>query len=80
MGKLPAFAPKVTLGSNRSTAAPSYCTDESKAHTRNRKTGEKGGNPAGTSPYVVYSVSLAKNAQGIWQNTSLHSKRGGCSR
>ena len=80
MGKLPAFTPKVVLGSNKRAAAVTYCTDESKAYTKNRKTGEEGGNPAGTTPYVSYSVPFAKNVQGVWQNTSQHGKRGGCSR
>jgi hypothetical protein len=80
MGKLPVFDPKVVLASNKRGAAVTYCTDESKAYTKNRKTGEKLGNPEGTSPYVSYSISFAKNAQGVWQNTSQHGKRGACSR
>jgi hypothetical protein len=74
MGKLPVFA------SNKRGASVTYCTDESKAYTKNRKTGKEESNPAGTNPYVVYSVSLTKNAQGVWQNSSVSSKRGGCSR
>jgi hypothetical protein len=80
IGKLPVFDPKVTLASNKRGAAVTYCTDESKAYTKNRKTGKEEGNPAGTNPYVIYSVSLTKNAQGVWQNSSVNSKRGGCSR
>lgn len=79
-GKLPAFDPKVNLAKNGMGASLSYCTDESKAYTRNRKTSEVEGNPAGTDPEVLYAVSLAKNAQGVWQNTNVHSQRGGCSR
>ncbi len=80
MGRLPVFGPKVVVGSGGRGASVSYCTDESKAYTKNRKTGKETGNPAGTNPYVVYTVSMAKNAQGVWQNTSVHSTRGGCSR
>ncbi|UOB10985.1 hypothetical protein MQE23_18735 [Streptomyces sp. HP-A2021] len=80
IGKLPAFNPKVNLAENGKGASLSYCTDESAAKTRNRKTGKVEGNPAGTDPYVLYSVSLAKNEQGVWQNASVHSERGGCSR
>ncbi|GGW92018.1 hypothetical protein [Streptomyces lomondensis] len=80
IGKLPAFDPKVTLAPNGRGASLSYCTDETDAKTRNRKTGKVEGNPAGTNPYVRYSVSLTKNAQGVWQNSSLHGERGGCSR
>jgi hypothetical protein len=80
MGKLPVFGPKVIVGSGGRGASVSYCTDESKAYTKNRKTGKEESNPAGTNPYVVYTVSMAKSAQGVWQNTSVHSTRGGCSR
>ncbi|MEU0245971.1 hypothetical protein ABZ192_16825 [Streptomyces sp. NPDC006235] len=80
IGKLPAFNPKVNLAENGKGASLSYCTDESAAMTRNRKTGKVEGNPAGTDPYVLYSVSLAKNEQGVWQNASVHSERGACSR
>ncbi|MEU6176437.1 hypothetical protein [Streptomyces coeruleorubidus] len=80
IGKLPVFNPKVTLAKNGKGALLSYCTDESAAKTRNRKTSKVEGNPAGTDPYVLYSVSLAKNEQGVWQNASVHSERGACSR
>ncbi|MFF4401442.1 hypothetical protein [Streptomyces sp. NPDC001480] len=79
IGKLPAFGPKVTLARTGRGASLSYCTDESKAYTKNRKTGKVQGNPAGTNPNVRYVVSLAKNPQGVWQNAGLHSERGGCS-
>ncbi|MGW7419764.1 hypothetical protein ACWGJB_06790 [Streptomyces sp. NPDC054813] len=80
MGKLPVFDPKVTVGSGGKGASVTYCTDESKAYTKNRKTGKEAGNPAGTNPYVVYTVSMAQSDRGVWQNTSVHSTRGGCSR
>lgn len=78
-GKLPAFDPKVTIGKNKTSAALYYCTDESKAYSKNRKTGEVAGNPAGTNPKIFYMASLAKNEQGVWQNVSLRSERGACS-
>ncbi|MFF3711887.1 hypothetical protein [Streptomyces phaeochromogenes] len=79
-GKLPAFDPKVSFAANKKAASLSYCTDESKAYSKNRKTGEVAGNPAGTDPRISYNVSLAKNAQGVWQNLSTRSERGACSR
>ena len=72
IGKLPAFDPKVTMAKTGKGASLSYCTDESEAKTKNRKTSKVEGNPAGTNPYVRYSVSLAKNEQGVWQNASVH--------
>ncbi|MFH8659562.1 hypothetical protein [Streptomyces afghaniensis] len=80
IGKLPAFNPKVNLAKTGKGASLSYCTDESEAKTKNRETSKVEGNPAGTDPYVLYSVSLAKNEQGVWQNASVHSERGACSR
>ncbi|MFC9848344.1 hypothetical protein ACFWFF_00630 [Streptomyces sp. NPDC060223] len=77
-GDLPAFDPEVTLGSNKTSASLNYCTDESKAYSRDRGTGKVEGNPAGTDPEIFYVVSLAKNAQGIWQNVSTRSERGAC--
>ncbi|MFF7795355.1 hypothetical protein [Streptomyces sp. NPDC007991] len=80
IGKLPVFSPKVKVAKTGKGASLSYCTDESEAKTKNRKTSKVEGNPAGTNPYVLYSVSLAKNEQGVWQNASVHSERGACSR
>ncbi|OUD03433.1 hypothetical protein [Streptomyces swartbergensis] len=78
IGKLPVFDPKVTLAKDKAAASLSYCTDESKASTKNRKTGEVKGNPAGTDPEVFYVISMGRNAQGVWQAVSAHSERGGC--
>ncbi|EFL34121.1 lipoprotein [Streptomyces viridochromogenes DSM 40736] len=80
IGKLPSFDPEVSLAANHRGASLTYCTDESNAKTRNRKTGKVEGNPTGTNPYVLYSVSLTKNEQGVWQNSSVRSERGTCSR
>ncbi|MFE7231265.1 hypothetical protein ACFVAF_11415 [Streptomyces sp. NPDC057596] len=78
-GKLPAYDPQtVLLGDRKTRAVVTYCTDESKAYTRNRKTKEVQGNPVGTDPKVLYSVTLAKNDDGVWQNVSTRAKRGGC--
>ncbi|WP_445528237.1 hypothetical protein [Streptomyces cyslabdanicus] len=78
-GELPAYGPRTTLlGGGKTRAVVTYCTDESKAYTRNRKTKEVQGNPAGTDPKVFYTVTLTKNADGVWQNVSTRAKRGGC--
>ncbi|MGI5427832.1 hypothetical protein [Streptomyces sp. CA-179760] len=80
IGKLPVFDSKVTLAKDKAAASLSYCTDESKASTKNRKTGEVKGNPAGTDPEVLYVISMGKSAQGVWQAVSARSERGGCAR
>ncbi|GAA2763755.1 hypothetical protein GCM10010103_27960 [Streptomyces paradoxus] len=80
IGKLPVFDPKVILAKDKAAASLSYCTDESKASTRNRRTGEVKGNPAGTDPEVLYVISMGRNAQGVWQAVSARSQRGGCAK
>ncbi|WP_342751763.1 hypothetical protein [Streptomyces cahuitamycinicus] len=80
IGKLPVFDPEVTLSKDKAAASLSYCTDESKASTKDRKTGEVKGNPAGTDPEVLYVISMGKNDQGVWQAVSAHSERGGCAK
>ncbi|MET9758669.1 hypothetical protein ABZ016_06380 [Streptomyces sp. NPDC006372] len=80
IGKLPAFDPEVSLVGNGKGASLTYCTDESDAKTKNRKTSKVEGNPAGTNPYVRYSISLTKNEHGVWKNSSVHSERGKCSK
>ncbi|MEU4614846.1 MULTISPECIES: hypothetical protein [Streptomyces] len=77
IGELPAYDAKVTLA-NKGAASLSYCTDESKASTKQRKTGEVEGNPAGTDPKVQYVITMVKNAQDVWQTDTVISKRGGC--
>ncbi|MEV6792754.1 hypothetical protein AB0M87_12265 [Streptomyces sp. NPDC051320] len=79
IGKAPVFDAKATLlGSNKSRATLSYCMDESKAYSKNRKTGKTEGNPAGTDPEVFYTATLQKSDKGVWQTVSVDSKRGGC--
>ncbi|MBJ6615317.1 hypothetical protein [Streptomyces sp. I4(2020)] len=80
IGDLPVYDPEVVLGSGGGNAVLNYCTDESKASTKNLKTGEVQGNPPGTAPEVFYSVSMTKNEQGVWQTVSVRSERGGCQR
>ncbi|MEV7525046.1 hypothetical protein [Streptomyces sp. NPDC091371] len=68
------FNPKVEILSDKS-AAVSYCSDESKAFNKDRKTGKVDNSPS-NNPYVLYSARLDKNDKGIWQTTKLDSKRG----
>lgn len=79
IGELPAFDPQATLFAKKTKAQLRYCTNESKAQTKHRKTGEVVGNPPGTDPQVAYVVTMQKSEQGVWQTVSTNSKRGGCS-
>ncbi|MEV0689540.1 hypothetical protein [Streptomyces sp. NPDC050388] len=78
VGALPVFDPKAALFAKKTKAQLRYCTNESKARTKNRETGKEVGNPAGTDPEVAYTVTMQKNDQGVWQTVSTTSKRGGC--
>jgi hypothetical protein len=79
IGELPVFDPEATLFAEKTKAQLRYCTDESKAQTENRKTGDVVGTPPGTDPHVAYVVTMQKNEQGVWQTVSTNSNRGGCS-
>ncbi|MGW7085918.1 hypothetical protein ACWGH2_20845 [Streptomyces sp. NPDC054871] len=74
-GKVRYFAPKVSL-IGKDAASVVYCSDESKAFNKNRKTNKVTKTPVTDNSYVTYSTRLDKNAQGIWQTTKLQSKRG----
>ncbi|MGX1028854.1 hypothetical protein [Streptomyces sp. SAI-097] len=80
IGKLPVFDPKVTLLDDGSTASLGYCTNESEAYTKHRKTGKVEGNPKDMDPEVYYLVTLRKSSQGVWQNASVRSERGECAK
>ncbi|MEU5096867.1 hypothetical protein [Streptomyces sp. NPDC020996] len=69
------YAPKVTLTGDGS-ASVVYCSDESKGFNKNRKTKKVDRTPSDESPYVLYNTRLEKNKQGVWQTSSLISKRG----
>ncbi|MET9351663.1 hypothetical protein ABZY14_01390 [Streptomyces sp. NPDC006617] len=80
IGRLPVFDPKVTLLDDGSTASLGYCTNESGAYTKHRKTGKVEGNPKDMDPEVYYLVTLRKSSQGVWQNASVRSERGECAK
>ncbi|MFZ3472145.1 hypothetical protein ACODT3_15665 [Streptomyces sp. 4.24] len=69
------FSPKVQV-SNDTSAVVSYCSDETKAFDKDRKTGKVNEDPATSNSYVLYSTKVDKNSQGVWQTTQLVSKRG----
>ncbi|MFJ6837465.1 hypothetical protein [Streptomyces sp. NPDC091209] len=69
------YSPKLDVFDKQS-AGLSYCSDESKAFNKNRKTRKIDRTPANNDSYVLYSTRLEKNAKGIWQTTKLVSDRG----
>ncbi|MFG2999302.1 hypothetical protein [Streptomyces sp. NPDC048340] len=68
------FGPRVEV-LNEKSATVTYCSDESKAFNKDRKTG-KVDESASSNPYVRYNTRLDRNDKGIWQTTKLESKRG----
>ncbi|MFD9306330.1 hypothetical protein ACFWCB_27355 [Streptomyces sp. NPDC060048] len=73
-GTMRFFAPKIEILGEKSVAV-SYCSDDTKAFNKDRKTG-KVDMSSSSNPYVAYSTRLDKNDKGIWQTTKLDSKRG----
>ena len=69
------FDPKVTLYGSAS-AGVTFCTDESKAFNKNRKTKKVDRTPADNDAYVYYNTHLKKAKDGVWQTTELVSDRG----
>ncbi|MFD4764629.1 hypothetical protein ACFWOJ_39305 [Streptomyces sp. NPDC058439] len=78
-GSVRYYAPKIEVFDGK-TAGVVYCSDESKAYNKDRKSGKVDESPATSNSYVLYSTRLEKSDQGIWQTTKLISKRGsdGC--
>ncbi|MEU4487741.1 hypothetical protein AB0H94_23120 [Streptomyces purpurascens] len=74
-GTLRYFDRQVTVF-DKTSAAVTYCTDESKANVKDLKTDKV--NVVETSPesYVYYNTGVKKNKDGVWQIWSLHEDRG----
>uniref|UniRef100_A0AAU2V405 Lipoprotein n=1 Tax=Streptomyces sp. NBC_00003 TaxID=2903608 RepID=A0AAU2V405_9ACTN len=67
---------RVTLDKDGS-AGLTYCADETKGFTKDRKTGKVNVTPPDKDSYVSYVLRVRKNDQGVWQVTQLSSERGG---
>ncbi|MDT0475403.1 hypothetical protein RM863_25070 [Streptomyces sp. DSM 41014] len=74
-GEIRYFDPQVTLSGDTS-ASVRYCSDESKAFSKVRKTGKVNKTAVTDESYVLYNVKVAKNKQGVWQTTNGLSSRG----
>ncbi|MGW6061116.1 hypothetical protein [Streptomyces sp. NPDC055189] len=69
------FDRRVTVFS-KTSAAVTYCVDESRANLKDRKTNKV--TKAETSPdsYVFYNTAMKKNKDGVWQTRDLGEDRG----
>ncbi|WP_431043803.1 hypothetical protein ACQUSR_19195 [Streptomyces sp. P1-3] len=76
-GTLRYYDPHVKLTSD-GVATLRYCTDESKAFSKDLKTDKVDRTEPSPKSYVLYVAALEKNSEGVWQTTSLVSQRGKC--
>ncbi|UFQ15957.1 MULTISPECIES: hypothetical protein [Streptomyces] len=69
------FNRKVVFSKDGS-AGLTYCADESKGYTKDRKTQKVNVTKPTKNSYVFYNDRLRKNAKGVWQVTKSTSERG----
>ncbi|MFJ8308949.1 MULTISPECIES: hypothetical protein [unclassified Streptomyces] len=69
------FNRQVTLDKDGS-AGLTYCGDETKGFTKDRKTGKVNVTPPDKDSYISYVTRLRKNDKGVWQTTRERSQRG----
>ncbi|MEU1115827.1 MULTISPECIES: hypothetical protein [unclassified Streptomyces] len=70
------FTDRKVKFSKDGSAGLTYCSDESKGFTKDRKTGKKHVTPASKDSYILYNDRLRKNADGVWQLTNSTSEMG----
>ncbi|KUN26099.1 hypothetical protein AQJ23_12965 [Streptomyces antibioticus] len=75
VGEIRYFDYDVKLSGN-AKAYVTYCSDESKAYIKHRKTQKVEKEAATANSYVLYHSSLTKNADGVWQTANVVSDRG----
>ncbi|WP_405778147.1 hypothetical protein [Streptomyces sp. NBC_00859] len=64
---------------NKTTAAISYCGDESKGFSKVIKTGKTEKTKVTSKSYVAYGVQVQRNSQGVWETMKISSARGAAS-
>ncbi|WDV52288.1 hypothetical protein PV963_18865 [Streptomyces coeruleorubidus] len=74
-GTLRYFDRRVTVF-DETSAALTYCVDESKANVKDLKTDNVKVTETSPDSYVYYNTSVKKNEQGVWQIWQLHEDRG----
>lgn len=70
------FTDRQVTFSKDGSAGLTYCSDESKGYTKDRKTGKKNVTPASKDSYIRYNDRLRKNADGVWQLTNSRAEVG----
>uniref|UniRef100_A0AAU1ZWP5 Lipoprotein n=2 Tax=Streptomyces TaxID=1883 RepID=A0AAU1ZWP5_9ACTN len=74
-GTIRYFDPRVSVTDDTSGSVR-YCSDESEAFSKVRKTGKVNKTPVNDDSYVLYNVKVEKSDQGVWQTTDGLSDRG----
>ncbi|MGW1282750.1 hypothetical protein ACWD4N_03295 [Streptomyces sp. NPDC002586] len=74
-GEVRYYDRKVTLEKGKS-AVLTFCADESKGFSKDKKTGKIARTPVTKNSYVLYNTRLDKNADGVWQTSQIISSRG----
>lgn len=57
-------------------AVVTYCGDETKSYSKNRKTGVVKKTPGDSDDYISYNTRMEKNSKGVWQATMVTSEEG----
>jgi len=60
----------------KSSAVVIYCSDESRAYNKNKKTKKVEITPATSKSYVLYNTRLEKDSEGVWRTVGIVSQRG----
>ncbi|MEU4926949.1 hypothetical protein AB0G54_10660 [Streptomyces yokosukanensis] len=75
IGTIRYFDARVTVSSG-SSAAVIYCSDESKAYNKDKKTQKVDKTATTDKSYVLYNTHLEKSSKGVWETVGIVSKRG----
>ncbi|MET8134992.1 hypothetical protein ABZV24_24105 [Streptomyces sp. NPDC005251] len=65
----------VTL-EGKTSASLTFCADESKGYSKDKKTNKINKTPVTKNSYVLYNTRLDKSSEGVWQTSQIISTRG----
>ena len=75
VGTVRYYDANVTVSST-SSAVAIYCSDESKAHNKDKTTKKVDATAADSKSYVLHNTRLEKDDKGVWQTVGIVSQRG----
>jgi hypothetical protein len=74
-GEVRYYDRKVTLDKSKTSAILTFCADESKGFSKDKKTNKIARTPVTRNSYVLYNTRLDKNADRVWQTSQIISSR-----